>query len=135
MQNETPTLGKSTGMGLQSAHVEFPILELERVEKIREEHRALLKKLFPNSVRLRRLILDIEKSFAEEIASVIGSVDFAKERLAGLISAIKELELQVSTANYVELEEVREQIRQDHRIHQSLEELVFDCVKFTLEES
>lgn len=135
MQNETPTLGKSTGMGSSDTHVNFPILELEQVEKRRKEHQALLKKLFPNSVRLRKLIIDIEKNFVEDIASVIGSVDFAKERLAGLISALKELELQILTAKYVELEEVREQIQQDNRIHQSLEDLVFESARFTLEES
>ncbi len=126
MLNETPT---------QSIHVDFPILELEQVEKRRKEHRALLKKLFPNSVRLRKLIIDIEKNFVEDIAAIMGSVDFAKERLSGLISALKELELQISTANYVELEEVREQIRQDNRIHQSLEDLVYESARFTLEES
>lgn len=135
MQNQTPTLGKSRGTGLLDTHVSFPILELEQVKKRREEHQVLLKKLFPHSVRLRKLIIDIEKNFVEDIASIIGSVDFAKERLAGLISALKELELQILSAKYVELEEVREQIQQDNRIHQSLEELVFESARFTLEES
>ena len=110
----------------------FSVLELTQVKHMGEEHKALLKRLFPKAVRLGRLLLDIEKNYANEIASIIGSADFAKERLAGLISALKELELQISTANYVELGEVKEQIRQDNRIHQSLEDLVFESVQYTV---
>ncbi|GIK84273.1 MAG: hypothetical protein BroJett025_08950 [Patescibacteria group bacterium] len=113
--------------------IRFPVLELPKVEHMREEHKALLKRLFPGAVRLQRLIKEIEHNVTEEIASIIGSVDFAHERLAGLLAALKELESQVAAPNYVELNEVREQIRQDHRIHESLEDLVFDCVKHTLD--
>ena len=112
----------------------FPVLELKNVEQMREEHRLLLKKLFPSAVRLNRLIFAVERNFATEIASIIGSVDFAKERLAGLLAALKELELQVAAPSKIALSELREQIRLDHRIHESLEELVFDCVKFQIED-
>lgn len=127
MINQTPVFENT------AIQVNFPALALKKVEKMREEHKALLKRLFPKSVRLQRLIIDIEKNFTTEIASIIGSVDFAQERLVGLLSALKELESQINAPSKVALEEVREQIRDDHRIHESLEDLVFDCVRHTLD--
>lgn len=140
MQQQTPTIGKIIKEYNQKSsspdakdQVRFPILKLQNVKEKQKEHQALLKELFPKPVRLSKLIIDIEKNFAQDIASIIGSVDFAKERLAGLISALKEFESQIATANYVNLEEVKEQIRQDNRIHQSLEELVFESVQHSVE--
>ena len=105
----------------------FPVLKLENVKKQREEHHELLQTLFPNPVRLQRLIQDIEKSFAKEFASIIGSIDFAEQRLAGLLSALKELAEKIEVGETVSPEEVRVHIAEDPRIHQSFEELVHEC--------
>ncbi len=113
----------------------FPVLKLEKVKKQREEHKALLQGLFPNPVRLSRLIHDVEKSFAKEFASIIGSVDFAEQRLAGLLQALKELLEKVESAELSDHDKLREHISLDQRIHESFEELVFECAKFSLQEA
>lgn len=109
--------------------LKFPVLKLEKVKKEREEHRKLLKTLFPNPVRLHRLIHDIEKNFAKEFASIIGSVDFAEQRLAGLLAALRELVEYVEVPNEVVIDDIRDRIRFDQRIHESFEDLVIECVQ------
>lgn len=112
----------------------FPVLKLEKVKKQREEHRELLKTLFPKPVRLYRLIHDVEKSFAKEFASIIGSVDFAEQRLVGLLQALRELVEKLEAGEFNHHDEVRDHITLDQRIHQSFEELVFECARYSLEE-
>lgn len=114
--------------------LKFPVLKLEKVKKQREEHRELLQNLFPNPVRLHRLIHDIEKSFAKEFASIIGSVDFAEQRLAGLLQALKELLEKIENGEFSTHDEIREHVSLDQRIHESFEELVFNCAMFSSQE-
>lgn len=118
----------------RAQRLKFPVLTLEKVKRQREEHRALLKTLFPSPVRLHRLVQDIEKNFAKEVASIIGSVDFAEQRLAGLLSALKEIIEKIELSHAVSPEVIREHIREDHRIHEIFEDLVFECARFSLEE-
>jgi hypothetical protein len=112
----------------------FPVLKLDKVKKQRAKHRQLLQSLFPKPVRLTRLIHEVEKSFALEFASIIGSIDFAEERLAGLLIALKELAEKIELRGEITLEDMREHIAFDQRIHQSFEDLIFDSAKFSFEE-
>jgi len=114
--------------------LQFPVLRLEKVKKQREEHRELLQNLFPNPVRLSRLIHDIEKSFAREFASIIGSIDFAEQRLAGLLQALKELLEKIEKKEFGHHDQLKEHISLDQRIHESFEELIFECAKHSFEE-
>lgn len=112
----------------------LPALKLEKVKAMREEQRTMLSQLFPSPVRLKRLIHDIENNFAKEFASVIGSVDHAEARLAGLLAALKELAEKIELLEHQSLAEIEEHIKQDTRIHQLFEDLVFNCAKYSLEE-
>ena len=112
----------------------LPALKLKKVKAMRAEQRTMLSHLFPTPVRLKRLIHDIENNFAKEFASVIGSVDHAQARLAGLLAALKELSQKVELLEHQSLAEIEEHIKQDTRIHQQFENLVFNCAKYSLEE-
>jgi hypothetical protein len=113
----------------------FPVLNLKKIKAEREAHKQLLDKLFPKPVHLKRLILDIKHNYAKEIASIIGSIDFAEQRLAGLIFAIEELTTKIEKIEKVDekiLKELHEHIQQDKRIHESLEDLIFACTHHTM---
>lgn len=146
MIKKTPVidLSESKGAGVlqvdqdltpRKRKLQFPVLKLERVKKQRKEHRDLLDTLFPKPVRLYRLMHDVEKSFAKEFASIIGSVDFAEERLAGLLHALKELLEKIESGEFVHSDALREHISLDQRIHQSFEDLIFDCTQFSIKEA
>jgi hypothetical protein len=124
----------SENKSLRKKKLQFPALKLEKVKKKREEHKQLLSSLFPKPVRLSRLMHDVEKSFALEFASIIGSIDFAEERLAGLIIALKELAEKIEHRGELTIEEMREHITFDQRIHQSFEDLIFESAKYSYEE-
>jgi len=144
MIRETTTT-QSTSLDInsstQAAHVEkpkkrlLPAVKLAKVKAMRAEQRAMLSNLFPTPVRLKRLMHDIEHSFSKEFASVIGSVDHAEARLAGLLAALRELAEKIELLEHQSLEEIEEHIKQDTRIHQLFENLVFNCAKYSLEEA
>lgn len=145
MTGETPRLNqRETSMGgvlsqsdldpsSREKKLRFPVLKLEKITEERKRQKELLAQLFPKPVRLHRLIQDIEKNFPEEFASIIGSVDYAEARLAGLLAALRELAAKVDTRT-ISHEEIDEHVRQDTRIHELFEELVLDCTRFALEE-
>lgn len=112
----------------------LPALKIEKVKAKRAEHREMLSNLFPTPVRLKRLMHDIEHNFAKEFASVIGSVDHAEERLAGLLASLKELAEKIELLEHTTVEEIEEHIRFDTRIHELFEDLILDCARFSLEE-
>lgn len=105
----------------------FPALVLEHVKKLRKEQRALLDKLFPKAISLRRLIADINFSYKKEIAAMIGSVDFAEERLAGLTAALRELADKIDSKKIITIDEIKSQIKAHPRIPKILEKLVEKC--------
>lgn len=113
----------------------FPALDLPIVDRLRAEQHELVQRLFPTPMRLQRLIHDIKKNFSKEIAALFGSIDFAEERLAGLISALQELDGQIVNKELASLEEIKAQIKQDPRIHEVLEDTVFDCAGHTIDEA
>ena len=127
--------GRLNGYQTRSEEVKFPAIALEKVKQQRLEHQTLLKTLFPHPVRLHRLLHDIEKNFATEIASIIGSVDFAPQRLAGLLSAVREIIQTIETQRDISLAELREHIQSDPRIHEIFEDLIFDCAQFSTQEA
>ena len=139
MIRETSYMQTNVGMKVaqldhpRKRHI-LPALKLEKVKAMRAKHRAMLNSLFPKPVRLKRLMHDIEHSFAKEFASVIGSVDYAEARLAGLLAAIKELSEKIEMLEHRSIEEIKEYIQQDTRIHELFEDLVFECAKYSFEE-
>lgn len=113
----------------------FPALELPIVDRLRAEQHELVQRLFPTPMRLQRLIHDIKINFSKEIASLFGSIDFAEERLAGLIAALQELDGQILNKEFATLDEIKAQIEQDPRIHTVLEKTIYECAKHTIDEA
>ena len=102
------------------------------VEEMKKKRTELLKELYAEPVRLKRLIKDIQHNYTKEFATLIGSVDFAEERLAALIAALHELAEKVEAPGEKIIEDIQEFIRQDTRIDEVFENFVLSCAKVSL---
>ena len=102
------------------------------VKELKKKRAELLNELYTEPVRLKRLIKDIQHNYTTEFASIIGSIDFAEDRLSALISALQELAEKTESSKKDILQELEEFIKQDTRIDEVFEDFVFSCAQVSL---
>lgn len=105
----------------------LPGLETPQTDAKRERQKEVIGKLFPEDADLGRLIADIPASYAEQFAEVIGSTDFAEERLAGLLAALNRLVTEIQSEQIRTEEQITEYVREEKHIHEVFEDLVIRC--------